>query len=133
MQAPLKQSEVIQLKGVSNPTQTLSESRKVALTDPADPFSVSTLEETLTVNGLPFTSTWDSATSTRTSTSPEGRTTIATLDDKGDLASLRVDGLAPISFTRDAQGKPTSISFGDRTTRFDYDAAGRLSSLLDSL
>jgi YD repeat-containing protein len=133
MQAPLKQSEVIQLKGGNNPTQTRSETRAVTLNDPADPFSVATLEETLTVNGLPFVSTWDAATSTRTSVSPEGRTTVETLDEKGALANLQLDGLAPISFTRDAQGKTTSVSFGNRTTRFDYDGAGHVSSLRDAL
>jgi hypothetical protein len=78
MQAP-----VIGVLTVSSPNgrvETLNGTRSVRLADPANPFSLQTQTDTLSINGRAFTSTYDATAHTVTSVGPEGRKVVKTLD-----------------------------------------------------
>jgi YD repeat-containing protein len=63
---------------------------------------------------------------------PEGRQGIVTLDDQGRMLDVLTDGLEPITFAYDGQGRLTQAARGNQTFQHDYDAEGRLSVLSDA-
>lgn len=111
--------------------------RTVALTDPADPLSLSGLTETLTLNGRKYTSTFDAAAKTFTNLSPEGRQAMTTIDTQGRPVTEQTGGLLPSAYSYNAQGRIMSAIGGSglsaRTTNFNYNAQGYLESLVDPL
>jgi YD repeat-containing protein len=117
-------------------TLTVTETRE-GETAPGDLLTVASETRTVTVNGLPFTRTYDGATRTLVETTPEGRTRTIELDPQGRVASTQVTGLAPVTFGRDATGLLRTITAGTgpsaRVTLLDYDAKRRLETITDPL
>jgi RHS repeat-associated protein len=111
--------------------------RSVVLSNPLDPFSLVSWSEQRAINGQSWTSSFDLASRTLTTTSPLGRVTTQTFSDKGDLLSMTVPGVVPWTFSYDAQGKLLQTAQTDgissRTTTLTYASSGYLSSVLDSL
>jgi len=103
------------------------------LANPADPFSLQTLTEVLTVNGRRFTRAYDALQRLSTSTSPEGRSSQIRLDARGHVVQSRRAGLTPLLVEYDASGRPARFAGGDRFLATVFDASGELSSLTDSL
>lgn len=126
----------------------------VTLTDPLDPFSVSEIVRTLTLDEFGLAGTWttviDPTARTVTLIDPLGVTTVNTLnasgrvvfsdsptgladtingyDSAGRLVSRTV-GSQLVSFTYDADGDLARVELGDGTIRdLVHDAAGRLSA-----
>jgi YD repeat-containing protein len=87
------------------------------------------------------------------STSPEGRTSVSTIDTLGRIVRIEIPGLAPITFAYDARGRLSAITEGagadaharsfaynsdgyvdysqnplSERTGFSYDLAGRITS-----
>jgi YD repeat-containing protein len=115
---------------------TVTETRE-GETAPGDLLTVASETRTVTVNGLPFTRTYDGATRTLVETTPEGRTRTIELDPQGRVAATQVTGLAPVTFGRDATGLLRTITAGTgpsaRVTLLDYDARRRLETITDPL
>jgi len=105
--------------------------------DAADPLSLNSLTDTVTVNGRPFTRVYDAATRTATATTPAGRQRISTTDIQGRVVQEEVNGLEAVSYTYDARGRLATIATGSgadlRQTTLTYDGDGYLASITDPL
>jgi RHS repeat-associated protein len=132
MQSPVSNSVTNTPGGL---TQTITSGRTAALNDPNDPLSLITLTDTAGINGRIYTSVYDAATRTFTGTTPSGRQTTTTIDDKGRPAQGQVAGLQPSSFTYDAKGRLSTVTDGTgadaRIVTFTYDAQNNLESIID--
>lgn len=135
MQAPVVAESAVKLpSGLSSLTTT---TKTVALSDPSDLLSLTTETVTTTVNGRAYTSRYDAATRTYTDTSPEGRTRIRTLDDKGRVTSLQTPGLDRVDVRYDARGRVQGVTQGSgsevRNFTIAYDRSGNVGSTTDPL
>jgi YD repeat-containing protein len=114
-----------------------STTRAVTLTDPADPFSLATLTETLNLNGRTYTDAYDGATKTFTHMTPAGRQGITLIEATGRVVQKQTTGLFPLSYTYDARGRLASITQGTdveaRMVNFNYDPSGYLQTVTDPL
>ncbi len=87
---------------------------------------------TVTVNGKAFTHLTDKTTSTKTATTPAGRTVEAGYDPNTGLTTYtRIPGLADTDFGYDPRGRLTRVAAGTRQSTFTYDAAGNLATATD--
>jgi len=149
MQAPLTSSQI--LTTPEGLVLTTVVDRTVNLADPDDLLSITTMTETVTNNGRVYTSTYDASQKLMTSISPVGRKWFIWFDEKGRVKKEQDEGLVPVEYIYDANGRieTIAISTGEesrlyqltyntdgylhtiidpvlRTTSFDYDTAGRL-------
>jgi RHS repeat-associated protein len=135
MQSPVQASLNIAIPG--GPTFTGSSTLTAVLSNPLDPFSMTSISETTALAGRSSGSTFVTATSTATRTSPAGRTSSMTLDAFGRAISSQVSGLDPTSITYDSRGRVATVTRGvgasARTTTLSYNAAGFLQSLTDPI
>jgi len=115
----------------------LTATRAVTLDDPADPTSLATLADEITLAGALTSVVFARATRTFTTTSPAGRTRSVELDDLGRPVRLAGAGIAPTTVAYDAHGRLATITTGDgpgaRVITFGYDAGGRLVAATDPL
>lgn len=119
-----------------------STERSVTLADTDDSLSVTSHTDTVTVNGRTYERTYSSAsaspgsTSTFEITTPESRTRSLAFED-GNLVEMSVDGINPVSFSYDAQGRLTEIRQADTDedaiTELQYDDNGYLDTLTDAV
>lgn len=135
LQAPFAKSVLVTTPG--GLSSTVLSSRIVALSDPANPLSLTTQTDTSTVNGRTYTSTYDAGTRRFTSTTPLGRQTTSTLDNIGRIVQTQLASFNPVSFAYDARGRIQSISQGSgaetRTSTFGYNSLGYLETVTDPL
>lgn len=114
-----------------------SATRTATLADPANPFSLTALNETLTLNGRTYASAYESASLTFTDTTPAGRKSRTTIDVHGRVVREEIPGLFPNTYAYDDRGRLASITQGNgtkaRTTQLHYDSAGFLESVIDPL
>ncbi|QSA95834.1 PKD domain-containing protein [Methylococcus sp. EFPC2] len=107
------------------------------LSDPADPFSLTSLTQTTTLNGRSYSSAYAAATKTLTTTSPVGRQSKTVLDALGRTTQTQVTGILPVANNYDARGRLASVSQGtgtdQRTLGYAYNALGYLESATDPL
>lgn len=108
-------------------------SASVGLDTPGDVLAVRTRTDQVSVNGRTFASTYAAATKTVTSTTASGRTVVTSLNERGRPSELQQPGMATISVSYDAQGRPQTISQGVRFYTFGYDAGGYLQTITDPL
>src|ERR1700693_3101126 len=148
------QSPVLKTLSVAAPsglTSNVSMNRTVTLADSADPLSLKTLTDTVSINGHSYTETFDAKNRQITRLTPAGRRAITTLDEHGRVSKVEVPGLLPITLNYDGQGRLITFSQGTgaearvtgvvynangwvasvtdaqkRTDRFEYDAAGQI-------
>lgn len=135
MQAPVPENLTVKTPG--GLTFTANTVREVSLEDPADPLSLQSLTETTTANGNVFTSIYDAATKTFTVTSPEGRTSIETINDQGRPVHTQTTGLATEDFGYDNRGRLETVLEDDgseqRLTQFSYYGSGPQTGFLKSI
>jgi RHS repeat-associated protein len=135
MQSPILKSLTVQLP--STLASTLTSSRAVTLTNPADPLSLATQTDTLVINGRSYSSVFNQAAKTLTTTTPAARTSAVTLDAKGRVVQEQVTGLEPIAYSYDALGRLSTITQGmgatARTSTLNYNAKNELTSIQDPL
>lgn len=116
---------------------SLSSTRVVILADPNDPFSVSELSDTTTINGRSYTSIYDGLNRKTTHTSPTGRKSTVTTDSLGRLIQLQVDGFHPTNLAYNNRGRLETITQGSgaemRKTAFAYTGKGYLQSITNPL
>lgn len=115
------------------PTFTMSESRTANLGDPNDPLSLTSLTDAVTVNGNTFTTTYNAAAHTLTSSTPLGLQSIATLDAKGHVISDQEPGQTIVQYVYDTRGRLFTITQGTRTTTLTYNDANDLTGITDPL
>jgi len=135
MQAPITKSLSVKLP--TGLTSTLTTSRTAALSNPADPLSLTSQTDTLVINGRTYTSVFNQTAKTITTTTPAGRTSTVTLDAQGRVITEQVTGLESVSYTYDALGRLATITQGTgataRTSTLSYDTKNLLTSILDPL
>jgi RHS repeat-associated protein len=131
MLAPVTKSMTITSPGKL--MQTITGERIASLVNPNDPLSLKTLNDTTSINGRTFTSTFDAAAKNITSLTPMGRKTITILDNKGRIVETQVPGIVPVNFTYDSRGRLSSVMQGMRNSSFSYHVDGNLASITDPM
>src|SRR5437867_11482267 len=102
MQAPITKSLSVKLP--STLTSTLTITSTAMLSNPNDPLSLTSQNDTLVINGRTYTSVFNQSAKTITTTTPTGRTSTVTLDAQGRVIKKQVTGLGAVSYTYDVQG-----------------------------
>ena len=120
-------------KTPSGLTATMRESRTATMMSATDPLTLKTLLAQTSVNGKTFASIYDRGSSTVTSTTPAGRTAVATLDSLGRVTQVQPPGVLPLQVQYDSRGRLLSVAQGSRAISYSYDAQGNLASLTDPL
>lgn len=139
MGAPVPESHKVTLpSGLELVRET---ERTASLSEPADPMSLQSVTETVTVNGRVTSATYDAGEQQWAVTSPEGRSAATTVDGQGRPLTQSVPGLAPVSRSYDDRGRLSSLEVGtgaeERSAEFAYydatpgDQAGYLRSISD--
>ncbi|MCI0689895.1 MAG: hypothetical protein L0Y54_22050, partial [Sporichthyaceae bacterium] len=114
-------------------TSTTTGGRRVVLSDPANPFSLTLQVDSGVVNGNQFRSVYDAATQRVSATSPEGRQSFTTLDSLGRVRVVRVPGLDSVTYRYDSRGRLDQVKTGGRVATYTYDVKGRLHTSTDPL
>jgi RHS repeat-associated protein len=121
----------------SSLSRTVTETRTATLSSPTDPLSLLTLTDKTIENGRTWTTTYQSATSTLTRTSPVGRSVSSTLNARGRVVTRQVGGLSAETFSYDAKGRLVTAAQGTggatRTATLVYNPQGFLDHITDSL
>jgi RHS repeat-associated protein len=135
MQAPITKSATVTTPG--GLTYLMTNDSRIALTNTNNPSSIRTITDTTTVNGNSWTSTYDAATKTTTTKSPEGRQGTFVEDEKDRVLLEETQGSAPTGYLYDERGRLTKVTFGTgveaRTYTYAYDEKDRLKSEKDPL
>jgi RHS repeat-associated protein len=108
-------------------------SREATLSNPADPLSVQSQTDTLTVNGRSHRTVFNASTRRFTTTSPANRTTTTDIDVQGRPLRQQVTGLEALTSTYDTFGRLTGQTHGTRSSGFSYNSDGFLASFTDPL
>jgi RHS repeat-associated protein len=114
---------------------SLTEARTVELSDPDNPLSLTKLTDSVALNGQsPTTSTYEAASRTLTTTSPQGRVSTATYDTHDDLVSTTSPfSSLPTKYTWDvAHDELEKVTLGTRSHSLTYDLSGHLTSVTNS-
>jgi len=129
MQAPLTATELTLPSGKVVRT---SQSRQVALANRNDdPFSVTTVTDTLTMNGRTWTNTFDAAARKLTTRTPSGRISETTIDSAGRVVAHSLPGVTSTTMGYSG-GMLTSVAQGTRRTTMTYDDEKQLHTIEDS-
>jgi RHS repeat-associated protein len=114
-------------------TSEVTASRTATLASAADPLSLTSLLDSMRVNGRVHERLYTRATRTLVTTSPMGRTTTTVYDTAGRIVSSTVPGIQAATFGYDASGRLSYAQTGGRASTFAYDAKGRLLSATDPM
>lgn len=99
----------------------------VSQTDPADPFSVTSIVRVTTADQAIWTTAFDPIARTIVVTDPEGFSVVQTYDAAGLVVEVdRPGGLADTTTTYDAAGRMVSSTTGGRITTSVHDTDGNL-------
>src|SRR6266496_2041481 len=135
MQAPL--SKTATTRTPSGLQSTVTTARAVTLSNPANPLSLVNQTDTVNVNGRAYTTVYDAATRTFTSTSPEGRQSTTTLDAQGRIINQATPGIEPLRFNYNPRGRLSGTAQGtgaeERASTITYNAQGYAETITDSL
>jgi RHS repeat-associated protein len=113
-------------------TRTITTARTATLAVPTNLFSLIQQTETVTEGTAITTRVYDAATRTFTLTTPEGRTSTATLDALGRTVSYDPGpGVSAVVDSYDARGRLTSETQGVLSQSYGYDALNRMTSATD--
>ena len=122
IQLPINTSETLTY---GSHTMTISNNRTASLSNPANPFSLTTQTDSETINGRTYTSVFTGATRTFVDTTPVGRQTTTVLDGMERVSSVQPPAGTLTSFTYDSRGRLGSATQGPRQTTYSYDTNGR--------
>ncbi|WP_437724312.1 DNRLRE domain-containing protein [Sorangium sp. So ce861] len=130
MQAP-----ILSKKTTTTPlgrTRQVTGARSLTLSDPNNSFSLTSMTDTITVNGRQFTQVFNRAASTVATTLPSGRRVTTTLTPQGRVGSVTLPGISPVAFAYYPDGRLHTLSQGSRTWSYTYED-GWLTSATDPL
>ncbi|WP_367154822.1 RHS repeat-associated core domain-containing protein [Methylomonas sp. HYX-M1] len=134
MQVPIIKSAILTTGGV---TSTVSSSRSVSLGNSENPLSLTSMIDTLTVNGSVFTSTYTAATKTYDHKSAENRQASVLVDELGRTSQIRITGLHSENYAYDEYGRLSTVTQGsddaERKVSYQYNDDGYLASVIDPL
>lgn len=105
----------------------------VALSNPADPLTMTSESASVNVNGRTTSSSFVVSSRTQTTTSPAGRTATTVVDSQERPVSITVPGLTPVQVSYDSRGRPQTVTQGTRQYTIAYDASGRPQTVTDPL
>jgi RHS repeat-associated protein len=135
MQAPLVINRTITTPGALNFNRSFS--RAVTLSNPADPLTLVTQNDTTTINSRNYTNNYTAATRTFVFTTPAGRTTTTTTDTQSRTTAQTFANLNPANYTYDARGRRATATFGSgmeaRGFTYSYHMMGMGNGALASL
>jgi RHS repeat-associated protein len=114
-------------------TRTESRSRTVTLANAQDPLSLTSLLESLTVNGRTSQSSYNASTRRMTMTSAAGRVTTMDYDALGHVIAISPPGVQPLQLHYDTRGRNDTITQGSRATTLSYRSDGFLDNIVDPL
>ncbi|WP_438035955.1 DNRLRE domain-containing protein [Sorangium sp. So ce204] len=114
-------------------TRQVTRARSVTLTEPGNSLSVSSMTETTTINGHPFTQLFNKATNTAVSTLPSGRQVTTTLNPQGRAAEIAIPGILPLQMTYHPNGQLHTLAQGSRTWTYTYEDNGWLTTMTQPL
>jgi RHS repeat-associated protein len=120
-------------KTPSGLTASTYEQRSATLANPGDALSLATQTDTISVNGLSYTTTFNRATNSVTTSTPAGRRSTTLLDAFGRVVQTQVPGVLPMQMQYDARGRLVVTTQGTRSYAFAYDARSNLASITDPL
>ena len=114
-----------------------SETRSVKASNSADPFSINSITDVITINGNQVQSIYDGSSRTLTATMAGGLTASQNFDVNGRTTRQQIGNLDPTSLSYDSHGRLSSISAGSdsraRTTSFSYNSQGYVSAVTDAI
>jgi RHS repeat-associated protein len=117
--------------------QVMDASRSVGLSDPSDPFSMTNMTDTLTVNGRTWLSSYSVSDRTAVSTSPMGLQSLVRADALGRPVFMQTPGVYAVSNAYDTAGRLVATLQGEgaeaRAINFQYAADGTLRSVRNAL
>jgi RHS repeat-associated protein len=112
-------------------------SRTVNLSNTADPLSLISQVDTLSINARTYTRTFTANNRTLVDLTPAGRTVTTVLDASGHVTQRQVSGLLAATYAYDSLGRLSSIAGGSgsdaRTTSVTYGSDGNVSVWTDPL
>ena len=114
-------------------TRNESRSRTVTLSDSQNPLSLTSLIESITVNGRTSQSSYTASSRRMTLTSAAGRVTTTDYDALGRVTQISPPGVYPTQLHYDARGRNDTITQGTRVTTLAYRTDGFLDNILDPL
>lgn len=129
LRAPLAASVVITTPGSLQLTTTAL--RTATLATPGNPFSLTSLQESVTSNGQTWDYRYNAANRTFVMETPVGRIHTLSLDPAGRLLTANHDSsgtLTPTNLTYDSLGRLKTLNQASRTTQFGYNSANWLTS-----
>ncbi len=130
IQSPILTSESLTLGSL---TMNITNSRKVSLADPSNPFSLITQNDTSVVNGRTYTTLYTASSRTAVTTTAGKRATKMVYDPLGRISSIDSPAETTSEFAYDSRGRLTSVTQGTRVETFSYDSNGRLAAVTDPL
>jgi RHS repeat-associated protein len=107
--------------------------RTVTLATPGDVSQVARLEEEAVVNGKRWVSVYTAADRTLRVTSPLGRVSSVTVDEKARPVSWVAPGILSTSVMYDPRGRPSTVSQGTRRFALTYGPNGFVDTATDAL
>ncbi len=135
MHAPVPENVTISTP--SGLTSNTTATRSVVLAVQGDPTSMTQQTDTVTINGRAFSSVFDVATRTFTTTTAENRQTIETIDNQGRITNSQTAGIAPIAYGYDTRGRLGTVTQGSGTDtrqyQMTYNTEGYLQGITDPL
>ena len=135
LQAAVPQTQLVNTPG--GLSLDITTQLSATLSNPQNPLSLISLDETVSVNGRQFTSAYDAANRTFTLTTAEGRQSTVQIDEQGRVVQDATPGFDPVSYTYDNRGRLEIITQGmgakARLVTFGYDSNGYLETLTDAL
>jgi RHS repeat-associated protein len=103
----------------------------------SDPLALLAMTDTITINGRTFTEVYDAATSLITDTTPQGRKSFTTLNNRGRPTLRQTLGLGPSTYSYDSQGRMTGGIYGSgtgtRNAALSYNPQGYVAIVTDTL
>lgn len=133
MQSPVS---TVVIRTPAGKSLAVAESRTATLTNRADFQSATSIGETISVNGRPYSATYDVASRTHTAITPGGRSAVSSRNAQGRVVEVRPPGYpssSSTSLTYDAAGRISALTTGNRTVSITYGTRGYLETITDPL
>jgi len=135
MLSPLTTALTITTPGALNYNRSFT--RAVTLSNPSDPLSLVSQNDTITINSRNYTNNYTAATRTFAFTTPVGRIITTTTDAQSRTTAQQFVNLNPAAYTYDARGRLVTATFGSgleaRGFTYGYHPSGAANGALASI